>query len=73
VTKSRDIDFFDQSLKDRARDACVGFFFRLMALVRRADGEGTDFGPIQMGRGISGDGGVSYNPIKASKPVLAHS
>jgi hypothetical protein len=23
-----------------------------------------------MGRGISGDGGVSYDPIKASKPVF---
>jgi hypothetical protein len=36
-----------------------------MALVRRADGWGTDFGPIPMRREISGDGGVDYGPIIA--------
>lgn len=41
-----------------------------MALVRRADGWGTDFGPIPMRREISGDGGVDYGPIIAWNLVL---
>lgn len=39
------------------------FFFRLMALVRRADRQGTVFGPVPMRRGLSGDGGFKYGPI----------